>query len=119
MSENLLYFFPIIAKALQEPDIEKALRKAFGKIKQMGVEERYAEGFENFEIFMQEVCRRHQITAADHVRELIAQLGTGMFEGLAQEKETLLDIIASHPGRLNMKHSVKWRLIKIFCRNFL
>ena len=47
MSENL-YFITIIARALQEPDIEEALRKAFGKIKQMGAEERYAEGFKNF-----------------------------------------------------------------------
>jgi len=96
MSENL-YFITIIAKALQEPDIEKALRKAFRKIKQMGAEERYAEGFKNFELFMEAAYNRHQIITTDHVRELIIQLGTGMFEGTAQEKETLLDIIASHP----------------------
>jgi hypothetical protein len=97
MSENLLYFIPIIARALQEPDIGKALRKAFDKIKQMATEKRYAEGFKNFELFMQEAYNRHQVTATDHVRELIAQLGTGMFEGAAQEKEALLDIINSHP----------------------
>ena len=96
MSENL-YFITIIAKALQEPDIEKALRKAFGKIKQMGAEERYAEGFKNFELFMEAAYNRNQITAADHARELIVHLGMGMFEGTAQEKETLLDVIASHP----------------------
>lgn len=96
MSENL-YFITIIARALQEPDIEKALRKAFGKIKQMGAEERYAEGFKNFELFMEAAYNRNQITAADHARELIVHLGMGMFEGTAQEKETLLDIIASHP----------------------
>jgi len=96
MSENL-YFITIIAKALQEPDIEEALRKAFCKIKQMGAEERYAEGFKNFELFMQAAYNRHQITTADHARELIVHLGMGMFEWTAQEKETLLDIIASHP----------------------
>jgi len=96
MSENL-YFITIIARALQEPDIEEALRKAFGKIKQMGAEERYAEGFTNFELFMEAAYNRNQVTTTDHARELIIQLGTGMFEGIAQEKETLLDIIASHP----------------------
>lgn len=96
MSDNL-YFIPIIARALQEPDIEEALTKAFQRIKQMGVEGHYAEGFRNFELFMQEVYNRHQITATDHIRELIARLGTGMFEGSVQEKESLLNIINSHP----------------------
>lgn len=96
MSENL-YFMPIIAQALQEPDIEEALKKAFRKIKRMGGEERHAEGFINFELFMQEVYNRHRITTTDHVRELMAQLGTGMFEGPIQEKQSLLEIINSLP----------------------
>ena len=96
MSENL-YFIPIIARALQEPDIGKALWKIFRKIKRMGAEEQYAEGFKNFKLFMEEVYNRYQITATDHVCELIAQLATGMFEDPVQEKEPLLDIIRSHP----------------------
>jgi len=96
MSDNL-YFIPIIAKALQEPDIEEALTKAFQRIKQMGVEGQYAEGFRNFELFMQEVYNRYQVTATDDVRELIARFGTGMFEGPVQEKQSLLNIINSHP----------------------
>ena len=46
MSENL-YFIPIIARALQEPDVEEALWKAFRKIKRMRAEEQYAEGFKS------------------------------------------------------------------------
>ena len=97
MSDNLLYFISIIARALQSPDVDKALRDAFCEIKKKGSQERYAEGFKNFELFMQEAYNRCQVTAADHVSELIALLGTGMFEGPLQEKELLLNIINSHP----------------------
>ena len=97
MSDNLLFFISIIARALQSPDVERALRNAFGQIKRMGTERRYAEGSRNFELFMQEVYHRRQVAATDDVRELIARLGTGMFEGPPQEKESLLNIINSHP----------------------
>ena len=96
MSANL-YFINIIAKALQESNAEKALKKAFRKIKLWGSEERYAEGFENFELFMQEAYDRHRITATDYVRELMIQRRTDMLEGLAREKESLLDIIDLFP----------------------
>jgi len=97
MSDNLLYFISIIARALQSPDVERALRDAFREIKKKGREKRYAQGYLNFELFMQEVYNRYQVTATDHVRELIARLGTGMFEGHQQEKALLLYIINSHP----------------------
>ena len=97
MSNDLLYFVSIIAGALQSPDVERALRDAFSEIKDKGREERYAEGFRNFELFMQELYNRCQVTAADHVRELMALLAAGMFEGPQQEKQLLLNIINSHP----------------------
>ena len=96
MSENL-YFIPIIARALQEPDVEEALWKAFREIKRMRAEEQYAEGFKNFNLFMKEVYNRYQITVTDNIYELIARLSTGMFEGPTQEKESLLTIIRSRP----------------------
>lgn len=94
---NNLFFIPIIAVALQSPDVERALRDAFREVKKKSSEKRYAQGYLNFELFMQEVYNRYQVTATDHVRELIARLGTGMFEGPLQEKESLLNIINSHP----------------------
>jgi hypothetical protein len=96
MIDNL-YFIPIIVQALQEQDVRAALRAAFCTIKKKGSEERYAEGLRNFKLFMQEVYSRYRITATDHVRELIALLGTGMFEGPVQEKQLLLNIINSNP----------------------
>lgn len=96
MSYSLLYFISSIAEALQSPDVERALRDAFRAIEQKGREKQYAEGFRNFELFMQEVYHRYRITVADHVHELIGLLGTGMFEGPIQEKQSLLNIINSH-----------------------
>ena len=94
---NNLFFVPIIAVALQSSYVKRALRDAFREIKKKGSEQRYAQGYLNFELFMQEVYNRYQVTATDHVRELIAMLGTGMFEGPLQEKESLLNIINSYP----------------------
>jgi len=96
MNENL-FFVPIIANALQEPNIEEALRKAFCQIKKMSTEKRYFEGFANFELFMNTAYNRYEITTTDQIHELIVHLGMGMFEGTTQEKETMLDIVASHP----------------------
>ena len=97
MSDNQLYFIPMIARALEGPDVRNALRKAFDEIKRMGTENRYAEGFENFKLFMQQAYNRHMVTATDHVHELMVHLGIGMFEGSPQEKELLLTMINSHP----------------------
>jgi len=80
MSEDL-YFITILARALQEPDVESALKKAFSEIKQMGTQERYAEGFENFELFMAAAHSRYELTVTDHIQELIIRLATGTFEG--------------------------------------
>ncbi len=95
MSDNLLYFISIIARALQSPDVERALRDAFHEIKKKGKEERYTEGFRNFELFMDTVCSRHEAVTNDYIRELIAELATGTFEGTEQEKKVLTNIICT------------------------
>jgi hypothetical protein len=97
MNDNQLYFISIIARALRLPDVDRALRNAFCEIKDKGIQDRYTEGYRNFELFMQEVYNRCQVAATNDVRELIAMLGTAMFEGTLQEKKLLLNIINSHP----------------------
>jgi len=96
MSNDLFFIEPII-KALREADAEKALRKAFYEIKKKGSQKRFSEGFDNFRLFMQEVYSQYRITVTGHVRELMARLGTGMFEGSIQEKELLSNVINSTP----------------------
>jgi hypothetical protein len=97
MSDNLLYFISIIARALQSSEVERALSDAFYEIKKKGSQNNYAKGYLNFELFMQEVYNRYKVIVTDHTRELIAVLGTGMFEGSIQEKELLSNVINSTP----------------------
>ena len=91
MSENL-YFITIIAKALQAPDIEKALRKAFCKIKQMGAEERYAEGDSQKAVISAIMARGEEQQAED---KRLRFCGTVKFSGSIRKriKDTILPII--------------------------
>jgi hypothetical protein len=50
-----LFFIPIIQNALEQKDPSKSLREAFGSIHRMGQESRYAEGYQQFMRFMEEV----------------------------------------------------------------
>jgi len=92
-----LYFITVIAQALREPNIEKALSDAFLGIRQKGEQPRYADGLKNFELFMHVAYCHHDITKTDHARELIVELTGRTFEGPEQEIESLLNTINSHP----------------------
>jgi hypothetical protein len=91
-----LYYIPLIARALQEPDVKTSLRDAFSTIERLGRQERYSEGFQNFELFMDAAYCQYEIAAADYVLAVAAQLATGGFEDGPQMK-LLLDIIRSEP----------------------
>lgn len=51
-----LYFIPVLQNALKAANPESALRQAFSKIDQLARDNNYRRGFENFEIFLGEVC---------------------------------------------------------------
>ena len=108
MIDNL-YFMADITAALHQPDIEKALRDAFVRIKKKGDQERYAEGFNNFKVFMDEVYSQHDLVVTDYIRQLTVELATGTFEGTEQEIKTLLDIINLHPQWKTEYETVCWR----------
>ena len=50
-----IFFIPIIAQALQQPDPGQAMREAFGRIRTMGKESRYSQGYKQFLRFMDSV----------------------------------------------------------------
>jgi hypothetical protein len=97
MTDHSLYFIPIIAKALGSSKVAKALRNAFRQIQSRGSEAEYAEGLENLELFMDVAYRRHDAIVDDYIRELIAEVATGLFEGTQQDKNILLSILYLHP----------------------
>ena len=65
-----LYFIPVLQNALKADDPESALREAFDKISQLGKDNRYGQGFENFEIFLGEVCAHQVLLEKDSLEEL-------------------------------------------------
>lgn len=108
MSDNL-YFIQVLRLALERPDLETSLYSAFTEIKKKGAQERYVQGFKNFELFMDEVCHQYDNVATNYIHQLIAQLATGTFEGTEQEIKTLLDIINLHPQWKTEYETVCWR----------
>lgn len=92
-----LYFITVIARALGEPDVGKALSDAFWEIREKGDQPRYVDGLKNFELFMDAAFCHHDITTTDHARELIVELAGRTFEGTELEIESLLTTINSHP----------------------
>ena len=51
-----LYFVPILARALREPDRAEALRRAFAEIEELGREDAHRLGHEQFRQFMAEAA---------------------------------------------------------------
>lgn len=78
-----LYFIPMIEKALGQTDPKKALVEAFRKIKTLGNEPEYEEGFAMFTSFMAEVIENWEIqnrltaeNAADIIENITLQLAS-------------------------------------------
>ena len=102
MSDNL-YFLPIIAKALEQPNQKEALKEAFGRIESMGGKEPYREGYEQFERFIEEVLRQKkfsqdqlELLGPEIIREIIIDLASGTFSGDEDEKKSALEMIRSN-----------------------
>ncbi len=55
---NLLYFVPMIAQALQHHDVNAALRKTFRQIRELGSQSAYAQGYQQFLRLMEEARLR-------------------------------------------------------------
>jgi len=97
-----LYFLPIIADALKQPDPRVSLREALEKIQNLGRQPQYERGFLQFQQFMTKVKRnwekgyqKPEDMARDVIRYLALQVGTGVLEG--DEVKAILDLIRSHP----------------------
>ena len=96
MNEDL-YFIPVLDKAFREAEPEAALKNAFDKIERLGKQKQYREGFSNFRRFMGQVCKYQELWERDSIRQLIAEIATGTFEGTEKEKQAALKSIMSHP----------------------
>jgi len=102
MNHNL-YFIPILMKALDSSDVERALRQAFRTIRRLGRLPGYKDGYEQFHLFMKEAARacaakdQELRAAAALVDSLIIAIATDTFPGTDQDKAALLERIRSRP----------------------
>ena len=99
---NDLYFLPMIADALGQPEPKAALKAAIEKIKALGQYPQYERGFLQFQRFMAEVERnwerplhKSEDYASDVVRWLALQVAGGLLEG--DEAKAILDLIGLQP----------------------
>jgi len=62
---NDLFFIPLLARAIGEPDTASALQNAFAEIQRLGKREEYRRGFSQFARFMEQVARDAQSSALE------------------------------------------------------
>jgi hypothetical protein len=101
MSKDL-YFIPIIADALKQPDSRVSLRAAIEKIQNLGRQPQYERGLQQFQQLMAQVklnweksSQKPEDMALDVIRHLALQVTSGLLEG--DEVKAILDLIRSHP----------------------
>ncbi|MEN6428747.1 MAG: hypothetical protein ABFE13_25645 [Phycisphaerales bacterium] len=94
--DDSLYFLTILARALKQPEPQQSLEEAFAQIKRMGSQERYGEGFADFECFMDIACSHADAVDTDLARELIAELATDTSDG-PEETRSLFSVVESNP----------------------
>ncbi|MFC1895239.1 hypothetical protein ACFL0Q_01045 [Thermodesulfobacteriota bacterium] len=94
-----LFFIPIIANALKADDPERAMKEAFDKIKDLGRQAEYREGFDQFLKFIDFTTLSSQEGFNDNttIYGLIYDLASGEFEGNDKLKEELISAIKNHP----------------------
>lgn len=99
-----LYFIPIIERALQSADPAHAMKEAFDEIWNLGKQEEYREGFQQFLEFtkisikpLEEDSGQKIQFIRDTIYRLMYELTTGTFEGDEQQKSDLTDTLRNIP----------------------
>jgi len=97
MSDKNLYFIPIIAQALESDDPRRAMAEAFQKIRSIGEQPDYEEGFRQFKEFIKSALK---VSAEDSegeipwlreaVYRLIHSLATDAFEGDEGQQDSFI-----------------------------
>lgn len=100
--DNEMYFIKWITEAFKQDDKEAALEAAMEKIKSLGSQPEYAQGYEQFQVFMglvnSHIKKNQKKALSDHViRALMIELATETFDGDGQQTKNILDIIQSNP----------------------
>jgi len=104
IADRKLFFIPIIARALQSDDPRQSLEEAFEEIRELGKEDEYQEGYEQFREFIKtdmtssaEDSELRVRLLKEAIHRLVHDLATDTFEGDEEQKEALLGILRSYP----------------------
>ena len=80
MNKNL-YFLQIIAEALQAPEPRQEIKKAFEKIKHLGQQPEYHQGYLQFQQFMKQVLKpdtETDLISQQILMDAVFQLASGL-----------------------------------------
>jgi len=104
IADKKLFFIPPIARALQSDDPRRALEEAFEEIKELGKDDEYQEGYQQFKEFIKtaltpsdEAPEQRSRLLEDAIHRLLHDLATDTFEGDEEQKEALLATLTSYP----------------------
>ena len=94
-----LFFIPIIARALEQPDPKDALRYAFDRIQHLGRQREYREGYANFLRFMAEaVLHDEGVKRGQPLEEIIDHFMMRFDQ--ESEEQPLIKLLLEHEGRI-------------------
>ena len=104
IDNNRLYFIPILSSALESDVPARAMEDAFRRIRLLGEQPDYEEGFHQFQEFIKSALRpsgkdsEEKIQSLrDTVYRLIYSLATDTFEGSKDQKDTIIRAFSNIP----------------------
>jgi len=104
IADKKLFFIPTIARALQSDDPRRAMEEAFEEIRELGKEDEYKEGYQQFREFIKlaltpsdEASGQRVRLLKDAIYRLLHDLATDTFEGDEEQKEAMIGTLRSYP----------------------
>ncbi|MBK8947241.1 MAG: hypothetical protein IPM32_18525 [Ignavibacteriae bacterium] len=93
MSNNNLYFIPILINAMEKENQIEAIKKALIEIQNLGKQDSYKEGYEQFNQFLLSGYDQNKNITASDLRELVVKIVTNEINLSETNKITILSKI--------------------------
>ncbi|MBK8945374.1 MAG: hypothetical protein IPM32_08905 [Ignavibacteriae bacterium] len=93
MSNNNLYFIPILINAMEKENQQEAIKKALIEIQNLGKQDSYKEGYQQFNQFLLSGYDQNKNITDSDLRELVVKIVTNEIELSETDRETILNKI--------------------------
>ncbi|MBK7105926.1 MAG: hypothetical protein IPH62_11645 [Ignavibacteriae bacterium] len=93
MSNNNLYFIPILINAMEKENQIEAIKKAIIEIQNLRKQDSYKEGYEQFNQFLLSGYDQNKNITESDLKELIVKIVTNKIELSETDRETILNKI--------------------------